>query len=126
MELNGITLAYLGDSIYEYYVRKHLIDIGIRHVNRLHHTATNYTRAISQSLVMNKLIEENYLSEAEIRAFKLGRNSNARQAKKTCSVIEYKMATGFEALIAYLDNDRKRQLEVINESFRIIESENLK
>ena len=124
MDLNGITLAYLGDSIYEYYVRKHLLEMGVRHVNKLHKMAINYTRAISQSFVMNKLLEENYLHEDEIKAFKLGRNSDARQAKKTCSVIEYKMATGFEALIAYLNNNKERQLEIIDESFRIIESEN--
>jgi len=112
--VNGLTYAYLGDAVYELYIRRSLVDKGMTRINVLHSNAVKYTNAKFQAKAMKYLLEKEILSEKEISLYKLGRNSQARQAKKTASMIEYKLATGLESLIGYLYlSDESRLSEIV-------------
>ena len=110
LELNPLALAYLGDSVYEVYIRRYLIDKGITKVNDLTKSAKDYVSAKSQSKILNKLIDTNFLTEDELEIVRRGRNSKSHKAPKNTDIITYKYATGFECLIGYLylqnNNDR--------------------
>ena len=114
-EINVITLAYLGDAIYEVYIREHLIKSGFALVNVLQKEATKYVSAKSQNKILNFLTQNNFLTQDEIDIVKRGRNYNRISHPKNTDIITYKMATGFEALIGYLylNNNKKRIDEII-------------
>lgn len=111
--INVITLAYLGDAVYEVYIRKYLIEKGIAKVDELQKNAVKYVSAKSQSKILNYLINNNYLNEEEIIIVKRGRNYKRESHPKNTDIITYKMSTGFEALIGYLYLDEK--IDRINE-----------
>ncbi|QVK21492.1 Mini-ribonuclease 3 [Mycoplasmatota bacterium] len=115
--MNGLSYAYLGDAVYELKVREHLINKGIFVINKLHNEAVKFTSAKSQSYVIRKLIDDELLSEKEYKMFKLGRNSDAKQGKKSASMMEYKHSTGLESLIGYL---YIKDIDRLNEIMRII------
>ena len=114
--VNVITLAYLGDSIYEVYIREYLIRKGIAKVDDLQREAVNYVSAKSQCKILNNLLNDNFLTEEEIDIIKRGRNYNRLSHPKNTDIITYKMSTGFEALIGYLylDNKVDRIKEIIS------------
>lgn len=64
-QLNGLALAYVGDAIYEIYVRDHLIDQGETKPNKLHRAATNYVSANAQAFLIQQMLEEHLLTEEE-------------------------------------------------------------
>ena len=113
--LNGLSLAYIGDAVYEIYVRKHMINLGYTKVNALHKHVIKYTSGGAQAQIIHKLINENLLSEYEISIYKRGRNSSVNTSRKNISLAEYLDATGFEALIGYLflDNQIARLEEIM-------------
>lgn len=110
LELNPLALAYLGDSVYEVYIRKNLIDKGYVKVNDLSKEAIKYVSAKSQTDLLNKLIDKNFLTEDELEIVRRGRNAKSHKAPKNTDIVTYKYATGFECLIGYLylqkNNDR--------------------
>jgi len=114
IQQNGLTLAYIGDAIYEVYIREHLINQGITKVDKLHKEAIKYTSATGQKTALNKIID--LLTEDEISVFKRGRNSNTDRKPKNTNLATYKQATGFEALIGhlYLNKEIKRLEELID------------
>ena len=116
LEINVLVLAYLGDTIYENYVRRHLINKGIGNVNDLQKEAIKYVSAIAQAQYINKLIETNGLAEDELDVVKRARNYKTTSHPKSCDIITYKYATGLEALIGYLDltNKKERIDEIMN------------
>lgn len=101
-QINGIALAYMGDAIYEVYIRKHLIDKGMTKPTRLHHKATHYVSAKAQAMLIDKMKEQDILSEKELEYFKRGRNAKSYTSAKNTSVVTYRISTGFEALFGYL------------------------
>ena len=113
--LNGLSLAYIGDAVYEIYVRKHIINLGYTKVNALHKRVIKYTSGGAQAEIIHKLINENLLTENEISIYKRGRNSSVNTSRKNISLAEYLDATGFEALIGYLylDNQIARLEEIM-------------
>ena len=115
-EINVLVLAYLGDTIYENYVRKHLIQMGIAHVDDLQKEAVHYVSAKNQAKFLQDMMDSNYLSEEEIDIVKRARNYKTTSHPKSCDIITYKYATGLEALIGYLDfkNRRERIDEIMN------------
>ena len=115
-QINIITLAYLGDAIYEVYIREYLINQGIAKVEELQKEAINYVSAKAQSKILYFLTNNNILSSEEIDIVKRGRNYRRESHPKNTDIITYKMATGFEALIGYLylDNKKKRIDELMN------------
>lgn len=115
LSINSLTLAYLGDSVYELYIRNYLISKGIAKVNNLQKEAIKYVSAKGQCKFVTKMLEENFLTEDEIDVFHRARNYKTTSHPKNTDIITYKYATGFEAVIGYLylKNDIKRIEEII-------------
>ena len=99
--INSLALAYLGDSIYEVYIRNFLINKGIVKVNELQKEAISYVSAKKQSEYITKMIDKNFLLEDEIQIIKRARNHKSHASKST-DIRTYKNSTGLEALIGYL------------------------
>ena len=118
LEINVLVLAYLGDTIYENYVRKYLINKGIANVNDLQKEAVNYVSAKSQSGYLKKMIAGNFLSNEELDVVKRARNYKTTSHPKNCDIITYKYATRSEALIGYLN--LKENNESIDEIMNFI------
>lgn len=106
-EVNVLVLAYLGDTIYENYVRHFLVKNGISNVNDLQKAAIKYVSAVAQAGFLTKMIDEDFLSEEEINVVKRARNYKTTSHPKNCDIVTYKYATGLEALIGYLDLENK-------------------
>lgn len=106
-EVNILVLAYLGDTIYENYVRHFLVKNGISNVNDLQKAAIKYVSAVAQAGFLTKMIDEEFLSEEEINVVKRARNYKTTSHPKNCDIVTYKYATGLEALIGYLDLENK-------------------
>ncbi len=103
---NALTMAYIGDAVYEVYVREHLINLGIVKVNELQKRSLDYVSAKSQRKHLEYLIEHNLLTDEEIEICKWGRNAHGGKSKST-DIVTYRIATGFEALIGCLYFDKK-------------------
>lgn len=101
--LSGQTLAYLGDAVYEVYIRRHLVKSGILRPQMLQREATHYVSAKAQAGLITKLQDENKLTTAELTAFRRGRNAKTHTKAKNTTVGTYKLSTGFESMIGYLD-----------------------
>ncbi len=115
-EINVLVLAYLGDTIYEDYIRKFLISLGINNVNELQKKAVEYVSAKRQAKFITKMLDEKFLNNEEIDVFKRARNYKSSSHPKNCDIITYKYATGLEALIGYLElsNNHSRIDEIMN------------
>lgn len=114
--VNVITMAYLGDAVYEVYIRDYLIKSGIAKVQELQKEAIKYVSAKSQCKILNYLLDNNFLSDIEKDIVKRGRNYKRESHPKNTDIITYKMSSGFEALIGYLylNNNVDRIKEIIN------------
>ncbi len=114
--LNILVLAYMGDNVYEYYIRKYLINKGIADVNSLQSESIKYVSAKAQKEIIDKLINDNVLNEEELSVFKRARNHKGNRHPKNCDIVTYKYATGFEAVIGYLElsGNRNRIEEIMN------------
>ena len=120
--MSPLVLAYLGDTVYESYIREHLIRQNInRKVNNLHKLAIQYSKAKAQATIIHELEDE--LTEEEMKIFKRGRNQKSHTAPKNVDIIDYKYATGFEALIGYLylSEDKERLEYIVKKGIEIIE-----
>ena len=120
--MSPLVLAYLGDTVYESYIREHLIRQNInRKVNNLHKLAIQYSKAKAQATIIHEI--ENELTEEEMKIFKRGRNQKSHTAPKNADIIDYKYATGFEALIGYLylSEDKERLEYIVKKGIEIIE-----
>lgn len=106
--------AYLGDAVYELYIREYLIKQGISTVHELQTKSLEYVSAVSQRRILEELIDKNFLTEEEIEIVNRGRNADSHKSKTT-DVITYHKATGFECLIGYLYQNNKKRLEEIME-----------
>lgn len=120
-EINVLALAYLGDSVYELRIRKHLISKGIYKVNNLQKEALNYVTAKNQCKFVNMLMEKGVLTEEEIEIVKRGRNAKVNSHPKNVDILEYKWATALETLFGYLEVNKKN--ERIEELIKIIVGE---
>lgn len=109
-----LTLAYIGDAVFEIYVRSMLISQKNIPVNRLHKEATTYVKASAQSGYMEIITDR--LTEEELAAYKRGRNAHSKTAAKNADIIDYRRATGFEALVGYLyiKGEKERLDEIIS------------
>lgn len=102
LEVNVLVLAYLGDTIYEDYVREYLIGKKIAHVNELQKQSILYVSAKAQASFLKQLLEEEFLTKEEEQVVKRARNYKNNSHPKNCDVITYKYATALEAVIGYL------------------------
>lgn len=97
-ELNALTLAYLGDAVYELWVRQHLLSLGYEKPQLLHKAAVNYVRASTQAQILHKIMPE--LDPLEQQVVLRGRNAKGGYPKNV-DVVTYRHATAFEALVGY-------------------------
>ena len=95
-----LTLAYIGDGVYELVVRTILVKNGNCPVNRIHKKASSLVKASAQSEIMGKI--EDQLTEEEHAVYRRGRNAHSPTMAKHATMADYRRATGFEALMGYL------------------------
>ncbi len=127
LEINVLVLAYLGDTVYEGYIRRYLIDLGMNHVKELQEKAVLFVSAKKQAYFLEQLLEASFFTEEEESVIRRARNYKSLRHPKNCDILTYKHATALEAVIGYLSyldrNDRidaimKFILEVGNASLR--------
>lgn len=121
--LPPLTLAYLGDSIYEAFVRERMLERGIVKVNDLHRASMKYVRATAQAQILEVLLPT--LSEQEQDVIRRGRNAKGHAAPKSAEAADYSASTGFEALIGYLylAGRSDRLSEVLQAAAQCVESQ---
>ncbi|MBM6969616.1 ribonuclease III [Mordavella massiliensis] len=122
-EYSPLTLAYIGDGIYDLVIRTLVINRGNKQVQKLHQETSALVQASAQSRMMRVLQEK--LTEEEHAVYKRGRNAKSVSPAKNQSVTDYRRATGFEALMGYLylKKDWKRMLELIRDGLESLEEE---
>lgn len=99
--LNPLQLALIGDGVYELFIRNTILSNNLElSAHKIHVKAIGYVKAKSQSIIMHEI--EDKLTENESYIFKRGRNAKSATVPKNADVRDYRMATGFEALIGYL------------------------
>ncbi len=111
-QLSPLTLAFVGDAVFDLFVRERLVCLANRPVNRLHSLAVSLVKASSQARAAKRLSE--ILSEKELSVLKRGRNAHTNHKAKNASESDYHYATGLEALFGFLylsgESDRLREL----------------
>lgn len=122
-EYSPLTLAYIGDSIYDLIMKSIVVNRGNKPVNQLHKETSSYVQAKTQSLMMRTMQE--HLTEEERAIYKRGRNAKSVSPAKNQSVTDYRRATGFEALMGYLylKKEWKRMLELVKIGLDSLEEE---
>ena len=115
-EINVLVLAYLGDTIYENYVRKYLILKGIGNVDSLQKEAIKYVSAKSQAKYLTEMLDKGFFSDEELDVIRRARNYKTTSHPKSCDIITYKYATALESLIGYWEflNNRERIDEIMH------------
>ena len=114
-----LTLAYIGDGVYELVIRTVLVKKGNCPVNQLHRKASSLVKAASQSAMMEFI--EPMLTEEEHSVYRRGRNAHSPTMAKHATMADYRRATGFEALMGYLylTGQTDRMLELIKDGIRL-------
>jgi len=113
---NPLSLAYLGDSVFELLVRQRLLLNGELKVHELHLRASEIVNATAQSAAVEKIAP--ILSEEELEILRRGRNANSARVPKNAEVSDYRRATGLESLFGYLH--LTGQIERVVELFDLI------
>ncbi|WHY86438.1 Mini-ribonuclease 3 [Neobacillus novalis] len=122
-QLNSLALAYMGDAIFETYVRRHLLYSGKVRPNQLHRTATKYVSAKAQCQILFQMKEDHLLDEEELAVVLRGRNAKSGTVPKNTDVQTYHYSTAFEALMGYLflTGRQDRLEELIQKAFLYVE-----
>ncbi|MDN3019633.1 Mini-ribonuclease 3 [Neobacillus drentensis] len=101
-QLNSLALAYMGDAIFETYVRRHLLYGGQVRPHQLHRAGTRYVSAKAQSQILFQMMDDHLLNEEEMAVVMRGRNAKSGTVPKNTDVQTYRYSTAFEALMGYL------------------------
>ena len=123
-DCSSLTLAYLGDAVFELFVRQRVIEGGKSpKVDVLNREAVRYVKASSQAAAIKAMISEGFLTEEEIAVAKRARNHRTATKAKNADPIDYKWATALEALIGWLKltDQTDRMLEVMEKAAQITE-----
>ena len=112
-QMSPLTWAYIGDGVYELYIRTHLVNTTNLKPHKLHIESIKYVKAKAQADALKNI--ENILTEEEKEIVKRGRNTDLHHIAKNASVQEYIHATAFEALIGYLylTGKEERLIEIL-------------
>ena len=118
-----LTLAYIGDAIYDLVIRSVVVERANRSANDLHKKTIRYVKAETQAKMILALSEELTLEEEAI--YKRGRNAKSHTMAKNASMSDYRKATGFEALMGYLylTNQTGRLLYLVKRGIELAEME---
>ena len=108
-----LTLAYIGDAVYELVIRSIIVEKGNAPVNKLHKRSSQLVKAKSQAEAAVKLMD--VFTEEELVVYKRGRNTRSHTMAKNADMMDYRMATGFEAVMGYLHlkQDYARIIELV-------------
>ncbi|WP_312092628.1 Mini-ribonuclease 3 [Aminipila sp.] len=120
-KVNTTALAYIGDAVYEVYVRKYVLEQDSVDVNKQNKLAVKFVRAEGQALAIKKMMET--LTDEERNLVKRARNRKITSKPQNADPVIYKLATAFEALVGflYLSGDAERLEEVISQAMSLIE-----
>lgn len=113
IEVNPLVLAYIGDSLFETFIREQNINKGICKIKDLSKETLKYVNAKSQSYFLNIILDNNLLKEDEIDIVKRARNTKSNHKPKSCDILTYKYATALESLLGYLYYKDKERLNYI-------------
>lgn len=108
-----LTLAYIGDAVYDLIIRTMVVGKGNTSANKLHKQTIEYVKAPAQAILVEAIQEE--LTPDELAVYKRGRNAKPYTMAKNATINEYKHATGLEALVGYLylTDQMERAMELI-------------
>ncbi|WP_281417541.1 Mini-ribonuclease 3 [Lentibacillus saliphilus] len=122
-QMKSLALAYMGDAVYELYVRKHLLSTGQVKPKQLHESAVTYVSAKAQAAVILHWLETETLTEEEEKVVSRGRNAKSGSAPKNTSVQTYRYGTAFEALIGYhyLLENSDRLMELVTDAIHFLQ-----
>ncbi len=123
-DCSSLTLAYLGDAVFELFIRQRVIESGKSpKVDVLNKEAVRYVKASSQAAAIKAMINEGFLTEEEIAVAKRARNHRTATKAKNADPIDYKWATALEALIGWLKltDQTDRMLEVMEKAAQLTE-----
>lgn len=122
-QMKSLALAYMGDAVYEVYVREHLLKTGQVKPNLLHQQAVKFVSGKGQAVVVLNWLDQGELSFEEERVVARGRNAKSGSIPKNISVQTYRYSTGFEALLGYhyLLKDEERLFELMQAAVQFIE-----
>ena len=123
-EINTTALAFLGDAVYEVFIRKHVMETGQPRADKLHRAAVRYVCADGQARALKALMREDALTEEELRLVKRARNHRSGSKARSADAVTYKLATAFEALVGFLhlDGQEARLNEIMESAVKEIES----
>ena len=123
-EINTTALAFIGDAVYEVFIRKHVMESGQKNADMLHKMAVTYVRAEAQAKAIKSLMRD-FLTEEETAIVKRARNHKSVSKSRSAGPVAYKLATSFEALIGYLylDGQDERMTEIVKEAVGRIEGD---
>ncbi len=99
-DYSAISLAYIGDTVYDLFVRCTILKKGERQINDIHNDAIKAVSAKAQARSVHNI--EEFLTEEEMGILKWGRNAKSGRVPKNADAVDYRWATGFEALVGYL------------------------
>lgn len=112
--MKSLALAYMGDSVYELYVRHHLLEKGEVKPQQLHQAAVQFVSAGSQAAVVQAWQEDGLLTEEEQGVLRRGRNAKSGSVPKSTNVQTYRYSTAFEAVLGFLYlSGRTERLETL-------------
>lgn len=116
-----LTLAYIGDAIYDLVIRTVVVERANQSANNLHKKTVRYVNARVQAKMIEAL--ESELTEDEVAVYHRGRNAKSYTSAKNASIIEYRKATGLEALCGYLylTGQQERLLHLVHEAIEKID-----
>ncbi|MCP3029544.1 Mini-ribonuclease 3 [Halobacillus sp. A5] len=122
-QMKSLALAYMGDGVYELYVRRHLLEQGQIRPEQLHRAAIQFVSAKSQAKVVQAWHEQGLLTEEEEVVLRRGRNAKSGTVPKNTDVQTYRYSTAFEAVLGfhYLSGNESRLEELINSAISLVE-----
>lgn len=114
-QYSPLTLAYIGDGVYDLIIRTVLVEQANQPVNKLHRKASSIVKAESQARLVHEIMDS--LTEEELAVYKRGRNAKSATSAKNASITDYRTATGLEALMGYLymENQIGRAVALVKE-----------
>lgn len=120
-QLSSLSLAFVGDSVYEMFVRTKILSSGSRPARELHKIAVGYVKAKAQATAILSILE--HLTEEETEIYKRGRNTHIHTVPKNADMNDYRQATGLEALVGflYLSGQKERLTEILELAFSHID-----
>lgn len=119
--MNTTALAFLGDAVYELYIRDLLLTYGMTDADQLHRACVRYVRAESQAAVIRRMMED-FLDEEELALVKRARNHKSGARSRSAGVVDYRLATAFEALVGwhYMVGNGERLEEIMGRAASLI------